>query len=450
MKVDTLILIYGIVLGVFCIPSIAKSAVPKDQFLGIPPQDENYYKISSDTIKCKDGSKKFTKAQLNDDFCDCPDGSDEPGTSACPRGKFYCRNSGHIPVLLFSSRVNDGICDCCDGSDEYDGQVLCQNTCWEAGKVARDKLRKKIATYKEGVALRKQEVEQTKLAIAKDEAELSKLRNEESVLKGLVQQLKEHREQIEKAEEKERLQKEKEEREKIEAEGKANREKSGVEVEAQQEKGEAMEKSNVGDNPVERVDDDKIGVLDESPLDQDEVGEHTDYAAVAEIADSSKIEGSPVNEVKQHVAQVEEKSISPESKDGSAVLSETGHDSKSEVSHDQAVKVGNYASENIEGLSKEELGRLVASRWTGDSGRETEGVENSERQIQGVDVAKDNNNEDMTPDVRDKEYDGYASKTDDEIGKYDDVTTEDDIDGTYEEDAHDHAGLSYKSDPEDE
>ncbi|XP_057997146.1 glucosidase 2 subunit beta isoform X2 [Hevea brasiliensis] len=446
MKVDTLILIYGIVLGVFCIPSIAKSAVPKDQFLGIPPQDENYYKISSETIKCKDGSKKFTKAQLNDDFCDCPDGSDEPGTSACPGGKFYCRNSGHIPVLLFSSRVNDGICDCCDGSDEYDGQVLCQNTCWEAGKVARDKLRKKIATYKEGVALRKQEVEQTKLAIAKDEAELSKLRNEESVLKGLVQQLKEHREQIEKAEEKEHLQKEKEEREKIEAEGKANREKSGVEVEAQQEKGEAMEKSNVGDNPVECVDDDKIGVLDESPLDQDEVGEHTDYAAVAEIADSSKIEGSPVNEVKQ----VEEKSISPESKDGSAVLSETGHDSKSEVSHDQAVKVGNYASENIEGLSKEELGRLVASRWTGDSGRETEGVENSERQIQGVDVAKDNNNEDMTPDVHDKEYDGYASETDDEIGKYDDVTTEDDIDGTYEEDAHDHAGLSYKSDPEDE
>lgn len=42
--------------------------------------DENYYKgLSSGAINCKDGSKKFTKAQLNDDFCDCPDGSDEPG-----------------------------------------------------------------------------------------------------------------------------------------------------------------------------------------------------------------------------------------------------------------------------------------------------------------------------------------------------------------------------------
>lgn len=80
--------------------------------------------------------------------------------------------------------------DCCDGSDEYDGQVKCPNTCWEAGKVARDKLKKKIATYKEGVTLRKQEVEKAKLAIAKDEAELSKLKNEENILKGLVQQLK--------------------------------------------------------------------------------------------------------------------------------------------------------------------------------------------------------------------------------------------------------------------
>lgn len=42
--------------------------------------DEKYYKSSSE-IKCKDGSKKFTRAQLNDDFCDCPDGTDEPGSN---------------------------------------------------------------------------------------------------------------------------------------------------------------------------------------------------------------------------------------------------------------------------------------------------------------------------------------------------------------------------------
>ncbi|OAY25615.2 hypothetical protein MANES_17G052400v8 [Manihot esculenta] len=353
-------------------------------------------------------------------------------------------------IFLFVCNLLAQSTDCCDGSDEYDGQVKCQNTCWEAGKAARDKLRKKIATYKEGVALRRQVVEQAKQAIAKDEAELSKLKSGERILKGIVQQLKEHKEQIEKAEEKERLQKEKEEREKIEAEGKSNSEKSRVEEDTQQEKGEAKEKTDVGNNQAESVSDDKIGAPDDSHLDQDETGEQADHAAVAEIADSSKIEGSSVNEVKQHVAQVEDKSISPESKYDSAVVSETGHASGREGSHDQTAKVGNDASENTEGLSKEELGRLVASRWTGASESQTEGFEKSERQIEGVDVAKDNDHKDMPADMRDEEYDEYASEIDDETGKYGDVDTGDDIDETYEEDAHDGAGSSYKPDPEDE
>lgn len=33
-------------------------------------------------IKCRDGSGKFSRDQLNDDFCDCPDGTDEPGTAS--------------------------------------------------------------------------------------------------------------------------------------------------------------------------------------------------------------------------------------------------------------------------------------------------------------------------------------------------------------------------------
>ncbi|GAA0172751.1 hypothetical protein LIER_41393 [Lithospermum erythrorhizon] len=45
---------------------------------GIHPLDEKYYE--ADVIKCKDGSKDFSKERLNDDFCDCPDGTDEPGT----------------------------------------------------------------------------------------------------------------------------------------------------------------------------------------------------------------------------------------------------------------------------------------------------------------------------------------------------------------------------------
>jgi protein kinase C substrate 80K-H len=57
---------------------------------------------------------------VNDNACDCSDGSDEPGTSACDF-HFYCEPEHRY---LRSNVVNDGICDCCDGSDEWKGHVL--------------------------------------------------------------------------------------------------------------------------------------------------------------------------------------------------------------------------------------------------------------------------------------------------------------------------------------
>ncbi|KAJ9477284.1 Glucosidase 2 subunit beta [Pseudozyma hubeiensis] len=91
---------------------------------------------------CLDGSKELSWTAVNDDYCDCPDGSDEPGTSACPNSTFYCHNMGHIPSYIRSSRVDDGICDpeCCDGSDESDGKIHCPNTCEKVGKQYRKKM----------------------------------------------------------------------------------------------------------------------------------------------------------------------------------------------------------------------------------------------------------------------------------------------------------------------
>ena len=68
------------------------------------------------SITCPGGSKGI----INDDYCDCSDGSDEPGTSGCSHilvqtNTFACRDGR---TFIYPSRVKDGIEDCPDGSDE--------------------------------------------------------------------------------------------------------------------------------------------------------------------------------------------------------------------------------------------------------------------------------------------------------------------------------------------
>lgn len=73
--------------------------------------------------------------RVNDDYCDCADGTDEPNTGACPNQPFVCPSKPHVAQTVFASRVNDGICDCCDGADEWRSDA-CPNTCVDAAKDA--------------------------------------------------------------------------------------------------------------------------------------------------------------------------------------------------------------------------------------------------------------------------------------------------------------------------
>eukprot|EP01065_Artemidia_motanka_P021422 TRINITY_DN2559_c0_g1_i1.p2 TRINITY_DN2559_c0_g1~~TRINITY_DN2559_c0_g1_i1.p2 ORF type:complete len:666 (+),score=298.20 TRINITY_DN2559_c0_g1_i1:96-2000(+) len=106
----------------------AAASVPR----GVPPDAAARY---AGDFRCGDGGA----GKVNDDYCDCADGSDEPGTSACAGvgagAKFWCANEGHKAESIVTSRVNDGICDCCDGSDEAATTVGCKNICVEVATV---------------------------------------------------------------------------------------------------------------------------------------------------------------------------------------------------------------------------------------------------------------------------------------------------------------------------
>ncbi len=54
------------------------------QIRGVHPSLLSQYKPKGSTWTCLDGSKTIPWSAVNDDFCDCIDGSDEPGISFPP------------------------------------------------------------------------------------------------------------------------------------------------------------------------------------------------------------------------------------------------------------------------------------------------------------------------------------------------------------------------------
>ncbi|KAK4118902.1 hypothetical protein N657DRAFT_650779 [Parathielavia appendiculata] len=130
---------------------------------GVGPEFAKFY-TSKSTFTCiGNPSIILEPSQVNDDSCDCPDGSDEPGTAACAHidplspeqplpgsltgttnatnalPGFWCSNAGHVGSYIPFLYVNDGVCDyelCCDGSDEsaHVGGVQCENRCDAIGK----------------------------------------------------------------------------------------------------------------------------------------------------------------------------------------------------------------------------------------------------------------------------------------------------------------------------
>ncbi|GES63041.1 protein kinase C substrate [Aspergillus terreus] len=153
------VLFVGVAACATAVAAASDSSRPR----GVGPEFAKFYKDPNTFACISHPAIQIPFSAVNDDFCDCPDGSDEPGTSACsylsknsaltaadrPGNSdleltavlpgFYCKNKGHRPSYVPFQRVNDGICDyelCCDGSDEWArvGGTKCEDKCKEIGK----------------------------------------------------------------------------------------------------------------------------------------------------------------------------------------------------------------------------------------------------------------------------------------------------------------------------
>ncbi|KAM6330549.1 LOW QUALITY PROTEIN: glucosidase 2 subunit beta, partial [Alca torda] len=141
------------------LPPALPGAVEVTRPRGVSLSNHHFYEASK-PFTCLDGSATIAFAWVNDDYCDCRDGSDEPGTAACPNGRFHCTNAGYRPQNIPSAHVNDGVCDCCDATDEYDSGAACENTCKELGRREREALQRRAEVAREGFRIKQQLVQE--------------------------------------------------------------------------------------------------------------------------------------------------------------------------------------------------------------------------------------------------------------------------------------------------
>nr|CCA17448.1 glucosidase putative [Albugo laibachii Nc14]CCA25698.1 glucosidase putative [Albugo laibachii Nc14] len=186
--------------------SISEATMPPFQVRGFDPPRRMQLEQDGEFV-CDQELRRLELIRVNDDFCDCEDGSDEPGTSACSytAATFYCGNAGYIPQFIPTSLVDDNICDCCDGSDEK--LLTCSNNCARYMREHQTAIEKAFEIYDAGVKVRDDLVTKAILQRNADEVEKQTLEAQRTSSLVLVEQLENRKRHEEDEEERARVEK---------------------------------------------------------------------------------------------------------------------------------------------------------------------------------------------------------------------------------------------------
>lgn len=97
--VTTALLVLALAGGSSWNPSVRADAVR-----GVSPEDQQRF-LSGGGVACLVHGTATTVGadRVNDDYCDCDGGEDEPATAACSHvlsSTFFCRNGGFFPTKV--------------------------------------------------------------------------------------------------------------------------------------------------------------------------------------------------------------------------------------------------------------------------------------------------------------------------------------------------------------